>query len=104
MGGIFMKLRTLAFAFLLIGFSMNGIAQMKQADTAGYKSIIPVDKQSRLSNFSIIANQQYAFRNDFTDGEYMGSKFKMEQFRLEMRGWVTDKDLFSVQAPVHQLI
>jgi hypothetical protein len=91
MKNIFIKL---AGILLFIGFSINGIAQMKQADTTGYKSIIPVDKQSRLSNFSIIANQQYAFRSDFLDGEYLDSKFKMEQFRLEMRGWITDKVFF----------
>lgn len=67
---------------------------MKQADTASYKSIIPVDKQSRVSNFSIIANQQYAFRSDFENEEYLGSHFRMEQFRLEMRGWVTEKVFF----------
>jgi hypothetical protein len=89
-----MKLKLLLTLLILIGFSIHGISQLKQADTAGYKSIIPVDKQSRLSNFSIIANQQYAFRNDFTDGEYIGSKFKMEQFRFEMRGWITQKVFF----------
>ncbi len=89
-----MKIKILLTILLLLGFSLNGITQMKQADTASYKSIIPVDKQSRVSNFSIIANQQYAFRSDFEDGEYLGSHFKMEQFRLEMRGWVTEKVFF----------
>ena len=44
-----------------------------------------------LKNVSMIANMNFAERNEFVDGEYTGSKFKMEQFRLEMRGWITDK-------------
>ena len=90
-----MRIKILFFPFVLFGFAISGFAQIKQADTAShYRSIIPIDKQSRLSNIDFIANQQYAFRSDFTDNEYMGSKFKMEQFRLEMRGWVTDKVYF----------
>ncbi len=90
-----MKLKIIIIPFVLFGFAISGFAQIKQADTAShYRSIIPIDKQNRLSNIDFIANQQYAFRSDYTDGEYIGSKFKMEQFRLEMRGWVTDKVYF----------
>jgi len=90
-----MKSRIILSALFLFGLLATGFAQIKQADTAShYRSLIPIDKQNRLSNIDFIANQQYAFRSDFTDGDYLGSKFKMEQFRLEMRGWVTDKVYF----------
>lgn len=90
-----MKLKTLIISLFLFGFLTTSFAQIKQADTAThYRSIIPVDKQKLLSNIDFIANQQYAFRSDFTDGAYLGSNFKMEQFRLEMRGWVTNKIYF----------
>ncbi len=90
-----MKTRNLLLVCLILGLVMNGFSQLKQSDTSmHYKSIIPVDKQKRLSNIDLIANQHYAFRNDFKDGTYEGSKFRMEQFRLEFRGWVTNKVYF----------
>ncbi len=90
-----MRLKILIIPFVLFGFAISGFAQIKQGDTAShYRSIIPIDKQNRLSNIDFIANQQYALRSDFTESGYVGSKFKMEQFRLEMRGWVTDKVYF----------
>jgi len=90
-----MKTRIILGAFFLFGILGTGFAQLRQADTAvHYRSIIPVDKQKRLSNIDFLANTQFAFRNDFRDGEYIGSKFKMEQFRLEIRGWVTKKIYF----------
>ena len=90
-----MKLKVLLGIFLLAGITGNVHAQLRQADTAAhYRSLIPIDKQKRLSNIDFIANTQYAFRNDFYNGDYTGSKFKMEQFRLEFRGWITDKVFF----------
>jgi hypothetical protein len=90
-----MKLRFLIISLFLLGFAFAGFAQLKQADTAThYRSLIPEEKQKRLSNIDMFANQQFAFRNDFTDGEYQGSKFIMEQFRLEIRGWVTKRIFF----------
>ena len=90
-----MKTRIILGALFLFGILGTGFAQIKQSDTSvHYRSIIPVDKQKRLSNIDFIANQQYAFRSDFTDGDYIGSKFKMEQFRMEIRGWVTKKIYF----------
>ncbi len=89
------KIRIILFVIMLLGVLGTGYSQIKQADTSVYyKSIIPINKQSRLSNIDFIANQQYAFRSDFRDGEYLGSKFKMEQFRMEIRGWVTKKVFF----------
>jgi hypothetical protein len=82
----------LTLLFLSVGFFAN--AQLKQADTTYYRTIIPVDKQSRLSNIDFIANTQYNFRNDFENGEYLDSRFRMEQFRMEFRGYVTEKVYF----------
>jgi len=64
-------------AFLvLFGFSY---AQERQSDVkTSYKSIIPDDKQNLLRNIDMYANTQLAFRNDFTDGEFLGSKFKFD--------------------------
>ena len=74
-------------AFLvLFGFSY---AQERQSDVkTSYKSIIPDDKQNLLRNIDMYANTQLAFRNDFTDGEFLGSKFKFEQFRMEIKGYI----------------
>ena len=89
-----MKSRILLFVFVC-SIAQASFAQVKQADTSVYyKSLIPTDKQSRLSNFEIIANQQFAFRSDYTDGKYQDSRYKYEQFRLEMRGWVSEKVFF----------
>lgn len=76
-------------------FLASSFAQQHQSDsTDKYRSLIPEDKQQRLKNVDFIANMQYDFRNDFTDGKYMGSNFRMEQFRMEIKGWVTDKVFF----------
>src|SRR6188768_1867546 len=73
-------------------------AQQKQerqtGDTTYYKTLIPATKPSLLKNVSMIANMNFAFRNEFVDGEYVGSRFKNEQFRLEIRGMVHDKVFF----------
>lgn len=82
-------------SLLLIGFLTNGYAQYRQTNVKSeYRSLIPEGKQKRLKNIDLFANMQFAFRNDFKNGEYIGSQFKMEQFRLEIKGWVTDKVYF----------
>ncbi|HWA33979.1 MAG TPA: porin [Cyclobacteriaceae bacterium] len=63
-------------------------------DTTYYKTLIPETKQTLLRNMSMIANMNFAFRNEFVDGKYTGSRFRNEQFRLEFRGKVTDKVFF----------
>jgi len=63
-------------------------------DTTYYKTLIPETKQGLLKNISMIANMNFAFRNEFVDGEYTQSRFRNEQFRLEIRGQVTDKIYF----------
>ncbi|GAB3223406.1 porin [Algoriphagus aestuariicola] len=63
-------------------------------DTTYYKSLIPEAKQGLLKNVSMIANMNFAFRNEFVDGEYTQSRFRNEQFRLELRGQVHEKVYF----------
>jgi len=63
-------------------------------DTTYYKSLIPEAKQGLLKNMSMIANMRFAFRNEFSDGAYTGSRFVNEQFRFEIRGDVTDRVYF----------
>ncbi|MCK5776151.1 MAG: hypothetical protein KAH25_08245 [Bacteroidales bacterium] len=90
-----MKIRILLSILLLFAFFATGFAQGRQdSDLNNFASLIPEDKQKRLKNIDIIANMQFAERSDFTDGDYMGSRFKMEQFRMEMKGWVTDRVFF----------
>ena len=85
----------LIILIILLACSSVMQAQMKQTDENSLdEPIIPIDKQTRLANFNLILNQQYAFRNDFDNGEYIDSRFRMEQFRLEMRGWITEKVFF----------
>jgi hypothetical protein len=73
-------------------------AQKKQerqmGDTTYYKTMIPETKQTLLKNMRMIANMNFAFRNEFVDGKYTASRFRNEQFRLEFRGQVTDKVFF----------
>ena len=66
----------------------------RQMDTAQYRTMIPEVKQGLLKNMSMIANMNFALRNEFYDGEYTQSRFRNEQFRLEFRGQVTDKIFF----------
>jgi len=66
----------------------------RQMDTAAYRTMIPEAKQGLLKNMSMIANMNFAFRNEFYDGAYTQSRFRNEQFRLEFRGQITDKIFF----------
>lgn len=74
--------------------SMAQKSESQIGDTTYYKTLIPEEKQGLLKNMSMIANMNFAFRNEFQDGEYTGSKFKNEQFRLEFRGMVHEKVFF----------
>jgi len=67
---------------------------MQSEGTTSYRSLIPESKQSLLKNIDIIANTQMNFRNDFIDGEYIGSKFRIEQFRMEIKGYIFPKLFF----------
>lgn len=85
--------------WLLVFFFLPGLlfAQTQErqvGDTTYYKTLIPEDKQWLLKNVSFIANTRFAFRNEFQDGDYVGSRFNMEQFRVEFRGQVHKKVYF----------
>ncbi|MBX2964415.1 MAG: hypothetical protein KF687_18045 [Cyclobacteriaceae bacterium] len=81
--------------FLLLPAMVLAQKQERQVgDTTFYRTLIPEAKQGLLKNMSMIANMNFAFRNEFIDGEYDQSRFRNEQFRLEFRGNVTDKVFF----------
>jgi len=89
-----MRFRVLLLT-IVIGVSTNVFSQRKQTDTTSvYRVIIPEGKQSLLKNIDIIANTHIGFRSDFSDEEYQGSKFKFEQFRLEVKGYIHKKIFF----------
>src|SRR6187455_1356756 len=66
----------------------------QMGDTTYYPSLIPEAKQGLLKNVSVIANMNFALRNEFVDGEYTQTRFRNEQFRLEIRGQVHEKVFF----------
>ena len=68
--------------------------ERQTGDTITYKSLIPEVKQGLLKNMSMIANMQFGLRNEFFNGEYVQTRFRNEQFRLEIRGKVHDKVYF----------
>ncbi|WP_423819740.1 porin [Salinimicrobium sp. TIG7-5_MAKvit] len=59
-----------------------------------YESIIPTKKQSLLKDVDVIFNTRLAFDNRFEDGEYTGSNFSANQFRLEVKGKIHEKVSF----------
>ena len=68
--------------------------EQQTGDTTYYKTLIPESKQGLLSRMSMIANMQFALRNEFYNGDHTQTRFRNEQFRLEFRGDVTDKVYF----------
>lgn len=81
---------------VLLLYITQAAAQHKQgaADTSLYTPLIPVSKQSLLNNVDLIANMRFGFRNEFDKGAYQDSRFVNEQFRLEIKGKVSDKLFF----------
>ena len=81
--------------FLLLPTLLWAQKQERQVgDTTYYKTLIPEAKQGLLKNVSVIANMNFALRNEFVDGEYTQTRFRNEQFRLEIRGQVHKKVYF----------
>lgn len=68
----------------------------KQTDTSkqNSKSLISVDRVKLLANMDVIANMQFAMNNYFTDGKFDETKFRMNQFRFEIKGQVHEKVYF----------
>jgi len=93
-----MSLKPLLVGVILIA-TIPGFAQTEkqESDTTGYSPIIPIHKQNLLKNIDVIMNMQYGFRNEFVDGDYTGSRFRMDQFRFEIKGKVTDQVYFRLR-------
>jgi len=86
---------TWVLVFLILPSLVWAQKQERQmGDTTYYPSLIPEAKQGLLKNVSMIANMNFALRNEFVDGEYTQSRFRNEQFRLEIRGQVHEKVYF----------
>jgi hypothetical protein len=62
------------------------VQEPQTGDTTYYKTIIPEAKQGLLKNVDMIANMQFGAENLFQNGDYTGSRFRFEQFRMEFRG------------------
>jgi hypothetical protein len=81
--------------FLLMPSILSAQKQERQmGDTTYYKTLIPEAKQGLLKNVNVIANMNFALRNEFVDGDYTQTRFRNEQFRLEIRGQVHEKVYF----------
>ena len=90
-----MRIRIYLIVSLFFLMTGNLFAQLRQGDTATvYRSLIPEKKQSLLKNVDMIANMQMAMRADFYDKEFQELRFRVEQFRLEIRGYVHKKVYF----------
>ena len=81
-------------AILITAIPAFAQTEKQESDTTGYSAIIPVSKQSLLRDIDVIMNMQYGFRNEFVDGDYTGSRFRMDQMRFEIKGKVSDKLYF----------
>ena len=93
-----MNLKPLLVAALLFAtFPVFAQTEKQESDTTGYSAIIPINKQNLLKNIDVVMNMQYGFRNEFVDGEYTGSRFRMDQFRFEIKGKVTDQVYFRLR-------
>jgi hypothetical protein len=90
----FTRLVRLLLFLLLPTFLWAQKQERQVGDTTYYKTLIPEEKQGLLKNVSVIANMQFALRNEFVDGEYTQTRFRNEQFRLEIRGQVHEKVYF----------
>lgn len=84
----------MAAGFLTMFFSIRATAQRQQDTSGAFQPLIPVSKQSLLANMDVLANFRFAFRNEFEKGSYTGSRFTMEQFRLEIVGKLHEKLYF----------
>lgn len=89
-----MKIRCVLVLLLLPVFIYAQKMERQIGDTSEYKLLIPEEKQGLLKNISMIANMNFALRNEFVDGEYTQTRFRNEQFRLEIRGQVHRKVYF----------
>jgi hypothetical protein len=90
----FLSIRWLLLFLLLPSILWAQKQERQTGDTTYYKTLIPETKQGLLRDVSVIANMQFALRNEFVDGDYTQTRFRNEQFRLEIRGQVHEKVYF----------
>jgi len=90
----FIRVNWLLLLLLLPSILWAQKQERQVGDTTYYKTLIPEEKQGLLKNVSVIANMNFALRNEFVDGEYTKTRFRNEQFRLEIRGQVHEKLYF----------
>lgn len=83
--------RLLPILFLL---PFAAAAQQQEAQDTIFKPLINTSKATLLQNIDLIANMRFAERNQFVNGTFTNARFVNEQFRLEIRGKVTDKLYF----------
>ncbi len=88
-----MKKRLLLMGLAM--YSLNLFAQLQiEKNAKDYEAIIPTKKQELVRDMDVIANMRFGLNNRFKNGDYEGSNFKNEQFRLEFRGKVHEKVSF----------
>ncbi|HOY49539.1 MAG TPA: porin [Chryseolinea sp.] len=90
----FKSIKWILLFLILPAFSWAQKTERQVGDTTKYKTLIPEEKQGLLKNVSVIANMNFALRNEFVDNEYTKTRFRNEQFRLEIRGQVHEKVYF----------
>jgi len=88
------RINCLLLVLLLPSILLAQKQERQMGDTTYYKTLIPEAKQGLLRSVSVIANMNFALRNEFVDGEYTKTRFRNEQFRLEIRGQVHEKVYF----------
>jgi hypothetical protein len=70
------KIFGLLLCCLLPGLMIAQQAEQQTGDTTRYQTLIP--RQNRIvEEMNMIANMQFAYRSEFQDGEYVQSRFKM---------------------------
>jgi hypothetical protein len=89
-----LQIKWLLLVLLLPSMLWAQKQERQVGDTTYYKTLIPEEKQGLLKNVSVIANMNFALRNEFVNDEYTQTRFRNEQFRLEIRGQVHKKVYF----------
>lgn len=86
------------YIFIIPFFSSTYcLAQIeKQTDSTAknFASLFSTDRLKLLNNVDVLANMQFSQFNNFTNGNYTGSAFAMNQFRLEVKGDITEEIYF----------
>ena len=88
------KILLVAFAFFLLSALHAQTEKQFDSTVNKTKALISTDRVKLLNNVDFIANMQYAFNNDFADGKYTGSRFSMNQFRMELKGRVFEDKVY----------